>query len=194
MGLRRRLGMLLRSRARRLQGPEDPLAVLELAYGRELGIADEVRQGLAGVAAARARLRIERQRLERRLAAADAAEAEPLGRQVAILIDQEERLGDDHRALEAAARRHQARLALLRTEREALSAQHTADRGRLRAATALAGLGPEDTAVRVLLERARDRIVEVRARADALAELGERRPGLEPELRLPPGPPGPVAE
>jgi phage shock protein A len=195
MGLRRRLGRLLRARARRLQGPEDPIAALELAYSRELAIADAIRQGIAGMVTAQTRLRLQRQSLERErprleesarghlrggrdhLAAAALTQAELIGDQVEGLAGQEQHLAADHAALEAAARRHQARLALLRTQREALGAQHAADRARLGAAEALARLGAEDTAVRVLLERARERMLEVQARADALAEMS-RRPAL----------------
>ncbi len=195
MGLRRRLGRLLRARARRLQSPVDPIAALELAYSRELATADAIRQGIAGMAGARTRLRLQRQSLERErprledsarghlregrdhLAAAALTQAELLGGQVEALAEQERRLGVDHDALEAAAGRHQARLALLRTQKEVLGAQHAADRARLGAAEALAGLGAGDTAVRVLLERARERMLEVAARADALAELS-RRPAL----------------
>lgn len=195
MGLRRRLGLLLRARARRLQPPDDPLQALELAYTRELGIADAIREGMAGVRTAQSRLRLQRQSLERQrprfeetarghlrqgrddLAAAALAEAELIDGQVEGLARQEERLGGDHDALEATGRRQQARLALLRTQKDALGAQYAADRSRLRATEALAGLGAEDTAVRALLERARDRMLEVQARADALAEL-TRRPAL----------------
>ncbi|HEY2702510.1 MAG TPA: PspA/IM30 family protein [Candidatus Dormibacteraeota bacterium] len=205
MGLRRRLGRLLRARARRLRGPDDPIAMLELAYSRQLATADAIRQGIAGLVTARTRLRLQRRSLERErggleesarghlrggredLAAAALTQAELLRGQVEILAGQERRLGADHDALDAAGRRHQAGLALLRTQKEALGAQHAADRARLGAAEALAGLGADDTAVRVLLDRARERMLAVAARADALAEL-TRRPaltdtsGLEAEL------------
>lgn len=195
MGLRRRLGWLLRARGRRLQGPVDPIAALEVAYSRELATADAIREGLAGMVTAQTRLRIQRRSLERErarleeaardhlreghepLAAAALTQAELLGGQVEALAAQERRLDADRDALDAAARSHQARLALLRTHREALGAQHAADRARLVAAEALSGLGPGDTAIRVLLERARERMLEVRARADALTEVG-RRPAL----------------
>jgi len=192
MGLRRRLGLLLRARARRLEASGDPLQALELAYSRELGIADALREGMAGVRTAQTRLRLQRQSLERErprleetarsqlrqgrddLAAASLTQAELIDGQVRGLAIQEERLGADHDALEAAGRRQQARLALLRTQKEALGAQYAADRSRLRATESLAGLGAEDSAVRALLERARDRMLEVQARADALAELTSR--------------------
>jgi phage shock protein A len=195
MGLLRRIGLLLRARARRLEGPEDPLDALDLAYSRELAIADAVREGMAGVRTAQTRLRLQRQALERErprleetarghlrerrddLAAAALTQAELLGGQVEALGAQEQRLAADHGDLAAAARRQQARLALLRTQKDALGAQYAADKGRLRASEALAGLGAGDTAVRALLERARDRMLEVQARADALAEL-TRRPAL----------------
>jgi phage shock protein A len=195
MGLRRRLGLLLRARARRLQGPVDPVQALELAYSRELATADAIREGMAGVRTAQTRVRLQAQALERErprleqsarghlrqgrddLAAAALTQAELLGGQVEALVAQERRLAADLDALDAAARRQQARLALLRTQKEALGAQYAADQGRLRASEALAGLGAGDTAIRALLERARDRMLEVQARADALTEL-TRRPAL----------------
>jgi phage shock protein A len=195
VGLRRRLGQLLRARARRLDGPVDPIEALDLAYSRELTIADALRQAMAGVRTAQTRLRLQQQALERErprleesargslregrddLAAAALTQAELIDGQVEALAAQAERLGADHDALDAAARRHQARLVLLRTQRDALGAQYAADRLRLRASEALAGLAAEDTAVRALLERARERMLEVQARADALAELN-RRPAL----------------
>jgi phage shock protein A len=195
MGLRRRLGLLLRARARRLQGPDDPLEALDAAYSRELAIADAIREGMAGVRTAQTRLRLQCQALERErprleetarghlrqgrddLAAAALTQAELLGGQVEALGAQQERLSTDHDALDAAGRRQQARLALLRSQKDALGAQYAADLGRLRASEALSRLGPEDAGVRVLLERARERMLEVQARADALAEL-TRRPAL----------------
>jgi len=195
VGLRRRLGYLLRARARRLHGPVDPIEALDLAYSRELATADALRQAMAGMRTAQTRLRLQQQALERErprleagarrhlrdgredLAAAALTQAELIDGPVAALGAQEERVGADHDALDAAARRHQSRLALLRTQRDALGAQYAADKLRLRASEALAGLAAEDTAVRALLERARERMLEVQARADALAEL-ERRPAL----------------
>ena len=115
MGLRRRLGWLLRARARRLQGSEDPIAALELAYSRELAIADAIRQGIAGVVTARTRLRLQRQSLERErprqeesarghlregrdhLAAAALTQAELIGGQVEALAGQEQHLDGDLR-------------------------------------------------------------------------------------------------
>jgi len=187
--------MLLRARARRLEGPVDPIEALDLAYSRELATADALRQAMAGMRTAQTRLRLQQQSLERErprleesarrhlsegrddLAAAALTQAELLDGHVETLGAQAERLGADHDAIDAAARRHQARLALVRAQRDALGAQHAADRLRLRAGEALAGLAAEDTAVRALLERARERMLEVQARADALAELS-RRPAL----------------
>ena len=195
VGLRRRLGHLLRARARRLDGPVDPIEALDLAYSRELATADALRQATAGMRTAQTRLRLQQQALERErprlegsarrhlregrddLAAAALTQAVLIDGQVKTLGAQAERLGGDHDALDAAGRRHQARLALLRTQRDALGAQYAADRLRLRASEALAGLAAEDTAVRALLERARERMLEVQARADALTELN-RRPAL----------------
>ena len=195
MGLRRRLGLLFRARARRLQGPQDPIEALDLAYSRELATADALRQAMAGMRTAQTQLRLQQQALERErprleesarrhlregrddLAAAALTQAVLIDGQVETLAAQAERLGGDHDALDAAGRRHQARLALLRTQRDALGAQYAADKLRLRASEALAGLSAEDAAVRALLEHARERMLEVQARADALAEMS-RRPAL----------------
>jgi phage shock protein A len=195
MGLRRRLSRLLRARSRAAPAPpEDPIEALDLAYARELATAEAIRQGIAGVAAARSRLRREREALERQrprleeaarrevrrgrddLAAAALTQAELLGGPLETIRAEEERLAADHEELEVAARRQQARLALLRGHREALRARSDADRARLRAVEALAGLDRRDTAARVLLERARERLLEAQARADALAELTRRVP------------------
>jgi phage shock protein A len=195
VGLRRRLSFLLRARARAAQRRlEDPLESLDLAYSRELATAEAIRQGVAGMVTAQTRLRIERESLERTrprleetarrelrrgredLAAAALTQAELLGGQVEAVRAQEGRLGADREALEGAARHHQARLAVLRAQREALGARYTADRARLGASEALAGLGAGETAVRALLERARERMLEAQARADALTEMARRSP------------------
>jgi phage shock protein A len=195
MGLRRRLALLLRARVRGAQTrDEDPLESLDRAYSRELATADAIRQGVAAMVTASSQLRIRREALERErprleetarghlrqgredLAAAALTQAELLGAEIEALVLQEGRLDGDRHALDAAGHRHQARLALLRSQREALGAQYTADRARIRASEALAGLRSEDTATRVLLERARERMLEVQARADALGELARRQP------------------
>jgi phage shock protein A len=235
MGLRRRLSRLLRARTRVAPARvEDPVEVLDLAYARELATAEAVRQGVAAVAAARSRLRREREAMERQrprleeaarrelrrgredLAAAALTQAELLAGPLQTIRAEEDRLAGDHDELEAAARRQQARLALLRGQREALRARSSADRARIRASEALAGLDRRDAASRALLERARERMLEAQARADALTELSRRPPlageadlasgvtasavaatvshrlaSLRAEAALPPGPPPP---
>jgi len=192
MGFFSRLRLVLRGKANAaLDRIEDPAEALELAYSRELQNAQQLRESVADVVTAQNRLRIQREQMERSrsrledtarraleqgresVAVSALTQAELIEGQTGSLQAQEQSLVAQRESLEAAAQRLQVKLAQMRTEKETLKVQYAAARARVRAGETAVGLGREDAELRQMLDRARDRILQTQARAEAIGELME---------------------
>ena len=190
MGFFRRLRLIVTGKANKvLDAAEDPADALDLAYNRELGTADQLRQSIADVVTAQNRVRIQREQMERtrarleetartalqqereNVAVSALTQAELIATQLGSLAAQEEQLAQQRETLEAAAQQLQVKLARMRTEKETLKVQYAAAKARVRAGEMVVGVGRDDAELHQMLERARDRILQTQARADAMGEL-----------------------
>ncbi|HZO92692.1 MAG TPA: hypothetical protein VFB22_02905 [Candidatus Baltobacteraceae bacterium] len=151
-----------RSQLRRL---DDPAASVDAAYRAQLEIVDEVRRALVELLTARKRLEMELAALER--TASGRADVEVFRAEIDELRARED-------ALQAAAAELRRRADALRAEREITRARVAAAKAGIAAHGAIAGLTPEQTEIRELLDEARDRSMALQARAAALAELVAR--------------------
>jgi len=192
MGFFSRLRLILTGKANQaLDRVEDPGDTLDLAYNRELGNAQRLRESVADVVTAQNRLRIQREQMARSrgrledtarraleqgresIAVSALTQSELVEAQLGSLQAQEDSLVQQRESLEAAGQRLQVKLAQMRTEKETLKVQYAAAKARVRAGETAVGLGRDDAELRQMLDRARDKILQTQARAEAIGELME---------------------
>ena len=185
-----RLRTIFRSKASRaLDRAEDPREALDDSYDQQVNMLQQVRQGLAEVATARKRIELQGQEMGARYGrlSDQAREALDQGRedlarsalerrsflesQVAALRDQHDALQQQQAQLQDNERRLAERVAAFRIEKESIKATYTASKAQVKANEAAAGIGSQMSDVGASLERARDRVAQMQARAAATDEL-----------------------
>ena len=190
MSFTSRLRVVFRSKANQaLDRMEDPREALDDSYEQQLRMLQKVRQGLAEVATAGKRLELQGQELgaRHRHLADQAEEALNQGRddlartalerrvlvegEVIALRDQFAALRTQQTQLQDNERRLAARVAAFRTEKETMKATYAASRARVQANEAAANIGSEISNVGANLDRARDRVAQMQARAAATDDL-----------------------
>lgn len=175
--------------SRGLDKLEDPREALDDSYDQQVKMLQQVRQGLAEVATAKKRIELQGQEMGTRYSrlAVQAQEAMNQGRedlaraalerrgllesQVAALRDQFAALQQQMAGLQDKERRLAERVAAFRIEKETIKATYTASKAQVKANEAMAGIGSEMNDVGVSLDRARDRVAQMQARAAATDQL-----------------------
>ncbi|HEV7948865.1 MAG TPA: PspA/IM30 family protein [Glaciihabitans sp.] len=178
-----------RKTSRALDKLDDPREALDESYDSQVKMLQQVRQGLAEVATAKKRIELQGQEMGMRYQrlAAQAQDALDQGRedlaraalerrsllkgQVGALREQFTALQQQTARLEDNERRLAERVAAFRIEKETIKATYTASEAQVRANEAAAGIGSQMADVGVNLERARDRVAQMQARAAATDEL-----------------------
>ena len=185
-----RLRAIFRSKtSQALDRLEDPREALDDSYDQQVAMLQQVRRGLAEVATAKKRIELQGQEMgarHRRLAEqADQALTqgrEDLARtalerrallenQVASIRDQYTVLQQQQQRLQDNERRLAERVNAFRTEKESIKASYAASVAQVKANEAAAGIGSQMTDVGVNLDRAKDRVAQMQARAAATDEL-----------------------
>lgn len=185
-----RIRNILRSKASRgLDKVEDPRDALDASYDRLVALLQQVRLGLAEVATAKKRIELQGQEMgarHRRLAE-QAQEAMDHGRedvaraalerrvllerQVLTIRDQFDALHRQTAGLQEKERHLAERVAAFRVEKETIKATYTASQAQVKANEAMSGVGSQMSDIVTSLDRARDRVAQMRARAAATDEL-----------------------
>lgn len=190
MSLSSRLRVVLRGKSNRVVSRlEDPREALDDSYEQQVKMLQQVRQGLSEVATAKKRIELQGQEMGGRYQrlADQAQEALNQGRedlartalerrsllegQVAAIRDQYLALTQQQAQLHDNERRLAERVAAFRTEKETIKATYAASAARVKANEAAAGIGSQMSAVGADLDRAKDRIAQMQARAAATDEL-----------------------
>jgi len=190
MSLWQRVARIFTARAHAaLDATEDPVESMELAYRSQLAAFEEGRRGVADVLTSEKRLELEVNALGAAIgrateAAGTAARAGDDGvarralEREAFLSAQRDRLLDEiadvqtqRRGLEELVERLGERVERLRAEKVALAARLATARAGVRAASSVTGLSVETAEIAQLVERARERSLNIQARAVALVEL-----------------------
>jgi phage shock protein A len=185
-----RIRTFFRSKASRaLDKVEDPREALDDSYDQMVRMLQQVRQGLAEVATAKKRIELQGQEMGARYGrlANQAQEAMDQGRedlaraalerrallesQVATLRDQFAAMQQQTAGLQDKERHLAERVAAFRIEKETIKATYTASRAQVKANEAVAGIGSQVNDVGNSLDRARDRVAQMQARAAATDEL-----------------------
>jgi phage shock protein A len=168
---------------------EDPRDALDDSYEQQVKLLHEVRQAVAEVATAKRRIELQGEEMGARYGrlGAQAGEAMEQGRedlaraalerraalesQVGKLQAQHDSLAKQMAQLQERERRLAEQIAAFRVEKETLKATYSASQAQVRANEAVAGIGANMNDVGVSLDRARDRVAQMQARAQATDEL-----------------------
>lgn len=185
-----RLARILQARGASAPAAEDPFAALDRAHAEQSEVLGDVRRTVADLITSRKRVELQARRLaltadelHREAARAvaggrDDAAREALTRQVSVedrlaeLAHQHAELRQQEEALVDASQRLAAELDALRARMAMLRATSSAVEGRARVQDALRGVAQEGSDAGLALRRAEERTALLRARADALDELG----------------------
>ena len=175
--------------SRALDRMEDPREMLDDSYEQQVKMLQGLRQGLAEVATAKKRIELQGQEMGARyqrlaeqaqqaldqgqedLARAALQRRSVLERQVAALRDQYASLQKQQSQLQENERRITERIAAFRIEKETIKATYTASQAQVRVNEAVAGLGTQMNDAGASLDRARDKVAQMQARAAATDEL-----------------------
>lgn len=185
-----RMRTIFRSKASKaLNKIEDPRELLDDSYDQQVKLLQQVRKALAEVATAKKRIDLQGQELGARYQrlAAQAQEALAGGRedlaraalerrslierQVAQLQEQYAGMQTQTAQLEERERRLAEQVAAFRIEKETIKATYTASEAQVKANEAVAGIGATANDVGTSLDRARDRVAQMQARAAATDQL-----------------------
>jgi phage shock protein A len=180
-----------------LDKAEDPRTVLDYAYNQQQELLVTLRRGLVDVATAKQQLEQEAKRLEQRIPQLDdqarravaagredlarvaverkwlaANEIESLGKQIAEMEIEKQRLAGQERSL-------QVRVEHFRTHRQVVSARYSAAEAEVRLKESLAGVSGELAELGMAVGRAEEKAERLQARAkaiDSLVDLGSFPP------------------
>ena len=185
-----RMKTIFRSKtSKALDRVEDPRETLDDSYDQQVKLLQQVRQAVAEVATAKKRIELQGEEMGSRFQrlGAQAAEALAQGRedlaraalerrallegQVAKLQQQYTSLDRQTTQLQERERRLTDQVAAFRIEKETIKATYTASEAQVRANEAVSGISSTIEDVGSSLDRARDRVAQMQARAAATDEL-----------------------
>jgi len=168
---------------------EDPRDALDDSYEQQVKLLHQVRQAVAEVATAKKRIELQGEEMGARYGrlGAQAREAMEQGRedlaraalerraglegQVGKLQAQHSSLQKQMSQLQEREHRLAEQIAAFRVEKETMKATYSASEAQVRANEAVAGIGANMNDIGASLDRARDRVAQMQARAQATDEL-----------------------
>ena len=189
-GLMQRTMTIIKSKySKLLNRAEKPSETLDYSYERQLELLQNVKRGVADVVTAKKRLQLQTQTLEQNVVKLDTqarqalaqnredlarvalerkqfaqGELQGLDTQVQQLEDQQDKLTESEKKL-------RAKIEAFRTKKEVIKAQYSAAEAQVRISEAATGVGEEMADVGLAMQRAVDKTENMKARADAVAEL-----------------------
>jgi phage shock protein A len=189
-GMGGRMSTVIKAKiSRLLDRAEDPGETLDYSYQKQLESLQNVKKGIADVVTAKKRLQMQSQKLEQSVVKLDTqarqalsagnedlarvalerknvaqTELQSLDQQVAELEQQQEKLTESEQKL-------RTKIETFRTKKEVIKAQYSAAEAQVRISEAATGVGEQMADVGLAMQRAVDKTENMRARADAVAEL-----------------------
>jgi phage shock protein A len=189
-GLGGRMSTVIKAKISKiLDRAEDPAETLDYSYQKQLESLQNVKKGIADVVTAKKRLQMQSQKLEQSVVKLDTqarqalaagnedlarmalerknvaqTELQSLDQQVSELEAQQQKLTDSEQKL-------RTKIETFRTKKEVIKAQYSAAEAQVRISEAATGVGEQMADVGLAMQRAVDKTEQMRARADAVAEL-----------------------
>src|SRR5215203_4248591 len=191
-GMSGRFSTVIKSKiSRMLDKAEDPGETLDYSYQQQLEALQNVKKGIADVVTAKKRLQMQSQKIEQSVVKLDTqarqalsqgneelarvalerknvaqTELQSIDQQVAELESQQQKLTDSEAKL-------RQKIEAFRTKKEVIKAQYSAAEAQVRISEAANGVGEQMADIGLAMQRAQDKTEQMRARADAVAELEE---------------------
>jgi phage shock protein A len=174
-----------------LNKAENPAETLDYSYEEQLRQLQNVKRGIADVTTAKKRLEIQYtsmqqqvDKLDGQAKAAIQANREDLARQALTkkaavqsqlgdIMTQGQQLEAQQQKLTEASQQLSAKIEQFRTQKEVIKAQYSAAEAQVRIGEAATGISNEMSDVGAAVERAKDKTLDMQARADAINELTE---------------------
>ena len=174
-----------------LNKAENPAETLDYSYEEQLRQLQNVKRGVADVATAKKRLEIQYtsmqqqvEKLDGQAKAAIQANREDLARQALTkkaavqsqlgdIMTQGQALEAQQQKLTDASQQLSAKIEQFRTQKEVIKAQYSAAEAQVRIGEAATGISSQMSDVGAAVERAKDKTLDMQARADAINELTE---------------------
>lgn len=168
---------------------EDPREALDDSYEQQVKLLHQVRQAVAEVATAKKRIELQGEEMGARylrlgeqareamahgredVARAALVRRAALENQVTKLQEQHSSLQKQTAQLQERERRLAEQIAAFRIEKETMKATYSASEAQVRANEAVAGIGANMNDIGASLDRARDRVLQMQARAQATDDL-----------------------
>src|ERR1700745_1047222 len=189
-GLAGRMSTVVKAKVSKLlDRAEDPGETLDYSYQRQVEQLQNVKKGIADVVTAKKRLQMQESSLQQSLVKLDTqarqalsqgneelaraalerknvaqTELQSLDQQVAELEPQQKKLTDSEQKL-------RAKIEAFRTKKEVMKAQYSAAEAQVRISEAANGVGEQMADLGLAIQRAQDKTENMKARADAVAEL-----------------------
>jgi phage shock protein A len=174
-----------------LNKAENPAETLDYSYEEQLRQLQNVKRGIADVATAKKRLEIQYtsmqqqvDKLDGQAKAALQANREDLARealtkkatvqsQLGDIMTQGQSLEAQQQKLTDASQQLSAKIEQFRSQKEVIKAQYSAAEAQVRIGEAATGISSQMSDVGAAVERAKDKTLDMQARADAINELTE---------------------
>ena len=189
-GLTGRMSTVVKAKVSKLlDRAEDPAETLDYSYQKQVEQLQNVKKGIADVVTAKKRLQMQEASLQQSVVKLDTqarqalsggneelartalerknvaqTELQSLDTQVTELEDQQQKLTDSEQKL-------RAKIEAFRTKKEVIKAQYSAAEAQVRISDAANGVGEQMADVGLAMQRAIDKTENMKARADAVAEL-----------------------
>src|SRR2546421_6123511 len=189
-GLSGRMSVVIKSKiSKLLDRAEDPAETLEYSYQKQMELLQNVKKGIADVVTSKKRLQLQQQKLEQQVVKLDTrarqalaqgredlartalerknvaqTELQSLDTQVQELEKQQEQLIENEKKL-------RGKVEAFRTKKEVIKAQYSASEAQVRISEAATGVGEEMADLGLAMQRAEDKVENMRARASAVDEL-----------------------
>jgi len=189
-GLTGRISTVVKAKVSKLlERAEDPAATLDYSYQKQVEQLQNVKKGIADVVTAKKRLQLQESSLQQQVVKLDtqARQAMAQGREdlarmalerknvaqteLQTLDQQVKELEEQQQKLTEAEQKLRAKVEAFRTKKEVIKAQYSAAEAQVRISEAASGVGEQMADVGLAMQRAIDKTENMRARADAVAEL-----------------------
>ncbi|HLH66037.1 MAG TPA: PspA/IM30 family protein [Solirubrobacteraceae bacterium] len=189
-GLSGRMSTVVKAKiSKLLDRAEDPAETLEYSYQKQIELLQNVKKGIADVVTAKKRLQLQEEKYQQQVVKLDtqarqalAAGNEQLARtalerktavqtELQSLDSQIAQLEAQQEQMTASEQKLRAKIEQFRSRKEVIKAQYSAAEAQVRISEAATGVGEEMADVGLAMQRAIDKTENMRARADAVAEL-----------------------
>jgi phage shock protein A len=189
-GLVARASMIAKAKTSKLlDRAENPEETLDYSYEQQLQQLQNVKRGIADLATAKERLKLQATSLQQQIDKLDgqAREALQAGRedlarealqrkaslqvQLAPLDQQSQQLDEQEQKLIDGEKALQAKVEAFRTQKEVIKAQYSAAEAQVKIGEAATGIGEHMADVGLAIQRAQDKTEQMQARAAAVDEL-----------------------